>query len=372
MLRGLGMKLPFTIFKRADRPYYLVKFRNNQTGKYLTPVSTKKETEAEAIQIAFEWLKDGIPKKNEIISYKKYSLRDLAKDADLNDDDAKYICKELQRRGVLKSFVLLESSQAIDFIEYLQNFWLWDSSPYIKERLRKRHAIHKRYTIEMAGVISKYWIPFFKDKDKTLGEVTRKDIESFIDYLESLEERALEEQARIDKALDEETLKENAEIEAGLRKPKRKNAASKKRQIVRFPKSAKRLNTIIQAGTVALSWAFNKELIERDVTAGMTWFSGKSKERSILTPELAAAVFRVQWKDERSKLASMLAMVSGLRAGEIQGLKIQDLGQDCLYVRHSWNFQDGLKTTKNNESRIVEIPFPGLLQEKQVTKTLKI
>jgi integrase len=59
----------------------------------------------------------------------------------------------------------------------------------------------------------------------------------------------------------------------------------------------------------------------------------------------------------------MLAMVTGMRAGEIQGLRFQDLGEDCLYVRHSWNFQDGLKSTKNNESRTVEVPFPGLMQE---------
>ena len=31
--------------------------------------------------------------------------------------------------------------------------------------------------------------------------------------------------------------------------------------------------------------------------------------------------------------------------------------------QHSWNFQDGLKTTKNNESRTVELPFPGLMSE---------
>jgi integrase len=45
----------------------------------------------------------------------------------------------------------------------------------------------------------------------------------------------------------------------------------------------------------------------------------------------------------------MLAMVTGMRAGEIQGLRVQDLGKDCLYIRHSWNRVDGLKTTKNNE-----------------------
>jgi len=80
----LGMKLPFSVFKRADRRFYLVKFKNNQTGDYFHPLSTKKETEAEAVQVAFEWLKNGVPLKKEIIPFKKYSLRDLAKEADLN------------------------------------------------------------------------------------------------------------------------------------------------------------------------------------------------------------------------------------------------------------------------------------------------
>jgi integrase len=357
------MKLPFSVFKRTDRRFYLVKFRNNQTGGYFPPLNTKKETEAEAIQVAFEWLKNGIPTKKEEIPFKKYSLRDMAKEIELNKEDAKFICKELQRQGFLKNFVLSESSQAIDFIQFLQSFWDWNSSPYVKERLRKQHAIHQRYTTEMTGAINRYWVPFFEGKDKLLGEITRKDIEDFVLYLESFKEKAEEEQSRLDRILREEEEKETAEIAAGIRKPRRKNVAQKKRIIVRFPKSAKRINTIIQAGTIALKWAFNKELIDRDVTNGITWFSGKSVERQILSPEQAAAVFKVEWKDNRARLANMLAMVTGMRAGEIQGLRIQDLGNDCLYVRHSWNLYDGLKTTKNNESRMVEVPFPGLMQE---------
>jgi len=104
-------------------------------------------------------------------------------------------------------------------------------------------------------------------------------------------------------------------------------------------------------------------MIDKDVTQGITWFSGKAAERQILTPELAAAIFKVQWKDERARLANMLAMVTGMRAGEIQGLRVQDLGKDCLYIRHSWNRLDGLKTPKTNESRTVEVPFPGLIQD---------
>jgi integrase len=104
-------------------------------------------------------------------------------------------------------------------------------------------------------------------------------------------------------------------------------------------------------------------MIDKDVTQGITWFSGKAAGRQILTPELAAAVFKAQWKDERARLANMLAMVTGMRAGEIQGLRVQDLGKDCLYIRHSWNRLGGIKTTKTNESRTVEVPFPGLVQD---------
>jgi len=324
-------------------------------------MSTKKETKAEAIQTAFDWLRNGIPQKGETIDLKKYTLRDMAKEADISKTDAEFICKELQRWGLLKSYVLEESVQAIDFATYLTDFWDWEKSPYIKEKLRRNHGLHKRYAIEMSGAVKKYWIPFFEGK--ALGEITRQDIEAFISHLETLPEQIRQAQAEMDKASQEDAEREQVEIKAGLKKPKRKNAAIKKPRILRFPTTAKRKNAIIQAGTIPLTWAFQKEMIDKNVVSGITWFSGKTKERQILSPEQARALFTVNWKDERSRLANMLAMVTGMRAGEIQGLRVQDLGQDCLYVRHSWNFHDGLKTTKNNEPRIVEVPFPGLMSK---------
>ncbi|MDR2630970.1 MAG: site-specific integrase, partial [Spirochaetaceae bacterium] len=100
---------------------------------------------------------------------------------------------------------------------------------------------------------------------------------------------------------------------------------------------------------------------EKDITAGITWFSGEAQERKILTPEVVEAVFKVEWMDERARLANMLAAVTGFRSGEIQGLQVQDLGDGCLYIRHSWNYRDKLKTTKNNECGTVEVPFPDVI-----------
>jgi len=123
-------------------------------------------------------------------------------------------------------------------------------------------------------------------------------------------------------------------------------------------------NQIIKTGTQPLRWAFAKEYIDRDITKGIILFSGDSRERQILTPEIAKILFQqIKWDNEKAKLANMLASVTGLRAGEIQALQIQDIGQDCLYIKRSYNMADGLKTTKNNSSRIVELPFPDIIQQ---------
>ncbi|MDR1306629.1 MAG: hypothetical protein LBK74_03540 [Treponema sp.] len=46
----------------------------------------------------------------------------MAKEADITKVDAEFICKALHRRGLLKSYVLEESVQAIDFATYLTDF----------------------------------------------------------------------------------------------------------------------------------------------------------------------------------------------------------------------------------------------------------
>ena len=64
-------------------------------------------------------------------------------------------------------------------------------------------------------------------------------------------------------------------------------------------------------------------------------------------------------------LANVVAMCTGMRAAEIASLQYKDLGETCIYVRHSWNAKDGLKTTKNKENRIALLPFPSIINAQQ-------
>jgi integrase len=301
--------LPFCVFRRTGREFYYVKFKD-KTGKYAPAISTRQGTRAEAIATAYEWLKNGMPTAgggNVAISVME-ALRQIQTTA-----EADFVCQELRRRGLLKIFVVAGSKPDVDFPSYLQNFWDYEASPYVKEKLRKNHGIHKNYTVGQRLIVEKYWLPFFKGR--LLGSITREDVENFIDDISG-----------------------------------RKLSAGRK-------------NTVLKAGTIPLRWAFSKEIIEKDIIVGITWFSGEVEERHILTPEIVAAVFKVEWVDERARIANMLAAVTGLRSGEIRGLRVQDLGEDCLYISHSWNLRDKLKTTKNNECRRVEVPFPLLLEE---------
>ena len=298
---------PFSVFKRADRPSYLVSFKDDD-GKYLPPLSTKKKTEEEALQVAFRWLKEGIPQKQTTVQ--DLSLKNAARKIN-SENEAKIIIDELKRSGLVKTFVLSNTEQADDFISFLKTFWDWDISPYINEKLRKSHGIHKMHCLKQKQGIARYWEPFFKGR--FLGDITAKDIDAFINHMGTLDI------------------------------------------------SASRKNVVIMAGTKPLRWAFSKGKIEADPTRGHILFSKEERKRNILTPTAAAAVFRTVWNDERAKLANMLASVTGMRSGEILALRFQDLGPDCLYVRSSWNRADKTKLPKNNEMRTVEIPFPDLM-----------
>jgi integrase len=302
---------PFSIFKRADRSCFSVAFKD-QNGKYLRPVSTGKKNEADAIQAAFAMLRDGIPQGKKSVTVHDLSLKDMVRKMNTGTE-ADIVLSEMKRLGWVKSVILKNTPQAVDFISFLTSFWDWNTSPYINDKLRKKHGIHKMHCLKQGQAINLYWKPFFQGR--YLGDITANDIDEFITHMGT------------------KTL------------------------------SASRKNVVIKAGTKPIRWAFSKGKIDVDPTRGHTMFSVEDRERHILSPTAAAATFRVVWKDERAKIANMLASVTGMRSGEILALRLQDLGKDCIYVRASWNRADKLKPTKNNEPRTVEIPFPDLIYE---------
>lgn len=303
-------KLPFSLSKRSNSRFYYVRFKDS-SGNYLSAVSTKESNYDKALKVAWQWYASGeitVKKQSQKINEKSF-LQTLRK-ADISEEEAPEILEILRKKGILKSYVRTGSKSDVLLSSFLSKFWDWDESEYIHEKLQREKSIGKTHCRTSLHYVRSYWFPFFGTR--LLGEITRQDLKDFL---------------------------------AHIQKMKLSNSAK---------------NQMWLAGAQAFRWAYNNEIIERDITAGLSGFSGKKKKREILTPELVNALFAVEWDDQRFKLANLLAMCTGLRAGEIRALRKCDLGESCLYIHHSWNEIEGMKCTKNGEDRIVRLPFPEL------------
>lgn len=307
--------LPFTLSKRKESKFWSVRFKDEKTGKYLPAKSTKQTNKEDAMKVALKWFSTGvISSGNQEESLDNLCLWNSLKQKELTKQDFEKVVELGKKQGFIKSCVLKGDQSDILFSEYLINFWTWDKSEYVQEKLRTEKKIGKSHVLKCYNLIKNYWIDWFEGK--LLGDITKQDIKDFLNHITKLD-----------------------------------RAASTK-------------NQIWLAGATPLRYAYYNDKIEKDITAGITGFYGKSKDREILTPELVQALFTIDWKDPRAKLANILAMCTGLRSGEVRALRKKDLGEMCLYIRHSWNDREGLKCTKNGEERVVQLPFPGL------TKTL--
>ena len=306
-------RLPFTISERKNSQFFYVRFKDEKTGRYLPALSTKKSDRNEAIKTAWVWYSQGkVTSEKKERKLESLSIFNEIRKSDISDDEALKMLELLKQKGIIKSYVKTGAKNDILLSDYLLNFWTFEKSEYIQDKIKQGKAIGKTHIKENYNRIKNDWLPFFKDK--LLGEVTRQDLKDFANEIQ-------------------------------------------KRNIANSTK-----NKIWLAGTQALRYAYNNELLERDITGGLGGFHGKGETREILTPEMARALFSVEWTDKRAYLANILAMCTGLRAGEIRALRKCDLGANCLYIKHSWNDLEGLKSTKNGEERIVQLPFPDLSQ----------
>jgi integrase len=303
----------FSLYKRGNTFY--VRFKDETTGKYLSGISTGETNERAAMATVYGWERDGIPTRDgrspdSITDTRR--LIEKIRTADLSASEARSIVDILTERGFLSSAVLTGTAASRTLADYLREFWDYDRSPYVKEKLAHRQSIGRKHCYTMARHVKNWWTPFFPDT--ALGELSREDVRAFS---LSLADAAITDGSRLH---------------------------------------------IMTAGTTALRWAVNNGLISSDPSHGIARYAGPGKRRDVLTAEEIGRLFSLTWPSESARLASLTAATTGLRAGEIAALRSEDIGADRLHVRHSWSDADKLKLPKNGEVR--EVPLLPEIRDK--------
>lgn len=140
----------------------------------------RRENERAALATVYGWVRDGIPSRDHRLPNSVIGTRRLfsaLRTIDLSTSDAETILDILSSRGFIVRAVTNGTSAAERFVDYLARFWDYDTSPYMTERKSHDHAIGRRHCYEMAGQVQRRWAPYFRDK--LLGEITRTDLREF-------------------------------------------------------------------------------------------------------------------------------------------------------------------------------------------------
>lgn len=161
------------------RQYYLhsrkgimyVQFVDSRTKKCLPALSTRKTNRDEALLVVYEWLQNGIPQKRKgekgVRSVQeKLSLAQILyglKTVSLKHEDILKIEKILQDQGLIVKIIQKSSASPTIFIDFLLEFWDYDKSPYIKEKLALKSRMGRGRANIMTARVKKYWAPYFKN-----------------------------------------------------------------------------------------------------------------------------------------------------------------------------------------------------------------
>ncbi len=134
------------------------------------------------------------------------------------------------------------------------------------------------------------------------------------------------------------------------------------------------VNRVLDCMKVMMKEALRRGYVNADPAAGVESFTEKYKVRGIITPDEIKALFGLDalsaiWKGERVFfVASLLGVATGLRQGEVRGLRNQDIHPEYVTVCGSWEERNGLHGAKWGSERIVPIPSRVTFELKALAK----
>ncbi len=264
---------------------------------------------------------------DDLLSEREQGLVNEIMAMDLSREAVVKILDVLRTKKCIVSAVLPKSPSAENFAHFLRRFWDFEKSPYVIEKKILGQSVHRRYVENMLSRAENYWIP--KLGKKSLGEITLRDIKK--------RQRQL--------ALFEQNVGTRKKNNAGKRIYEKKKLKSET------------VNQIVKVATCALKWAYHNGLTENDCFSGVMYCHVVPEKRIVPSINQASAIFAENWSHEKSRIANLVALCTGLRIGEVRALQIRDIGEGMIYVRHNWARKDGLKCPKNGEERRVRIPL---------------
>ena len=218
--------------------------------------------------------------------------------------EARLYCNKLMREGKL----IPEKIKAPTFKEYSLGWWDWDSCPYLKRR-RARRTLSRSYADIGKHTLDHHLLPYFADM--RLDLISDVDVESWLI-------------SRRDEGL-----------------------------------SNKSANLYLSIFTVMMNEAVRLRIIKSNPATLVSKLKEDVFAIEILTQKEVIEIFPDEWESiwvsNEGYLANKLAACTGLRIGEVVGLRGIDFYGSYISVRGQFG-RYGYVDTKTHKSRNIPIP----------------
>ncbi|MDR1930422.1 MAG: site-specific integrase, partial [Treponema sp.] len=311
----------YSLYKRdaGNRTIWYVRFWNDETQSYSGGRSTGQTTKPAAHRQVQKWLTEGLPEaqKKDLKATKNRLIGAITKY--LSDCEAIKKGEKYDEGEIIKLFYTqvtnMQMASGERFVNYLYRFWDWNGN-YVQGRLERGKHIGKRYVDGCHTKIKLHIEPFFNDI--LLADVTTLLLEQF------------------------------------MRSFPRRNTDPKNGY------SMSTINLVMKVIKKALKEAVRLGILPRDPSNNIELLSEDTEARGILTPDEITELFKPEWIDERSKVASILGAVSGMRISEVVGLRIENVNTEkyVILVDKSYSYYEKrLKGTKTEKSRVIYTDF---------------
>jgi len=255
------MRREYYLHKRKSGVYY-VEFIDKTSGEKMSARSTGETDKVKAQVKAELWKINGIPtgrlgkpRPIEEAAGIESAIKAIRR-ADLNLDDALRIVQTLKGMGLIDIAAVKNTGRgAVPFVAFLESFWDYDKSEYVRDRLAHGYRFSRRHAYDCGKRINAERKSFFGDKK--LNCVTTEDLKKLSNQLAA----------------------------RGL--------------------ATSTINQTLLVCCTPLKWAFNEKIIPSNPVIGLIKFSITNRERGVLTEAEAGAVFASDWKDKRAFAASL-------------------------------------------------------------------
>jgi len=220
--------------------------------------------------------------------------------------------------------IIFNSKKEQNLKKYLLNFFDFDKSPYFSRKiLLDKDSISPDYVSTRRNLISNHLLPLI-DNNYSLSNVN-------ITFIEELQTKLIH----------------NNKL------------------------SSTTINQIMNSLSQALEYAKKENLINSNVTTKVESIRKNIKVRGILTNEETSKIINYlkMQKDETTYLAVSLALMTGMRSGELRALTTDQIEDGIIIVDRAYANIGKNKLPKGKKTRVV--PCPNDLCKKLITYSIK-